>query len=301
MELEPEVKMELEAAGLITYTSFLKNRFVIIPSFKITKLGNENKFRSQYIVYDKVLKRNLSFYFDEGPDLASYIKKFKFLNPLFKRNFPNLDKLNQNGPNILNRAESEEVEILIDNSLAFNSKNPFDYIQKNDGFINGPLLMRNEILRKYPQGKIGKIKLGDKKFLTIKENKNKNIVETFIPLYLKKGFVFKINYPQDSNFRNDFLSTFLYFSKWENPKFGGEFFLTSKEKDFKSYALERFLICAKEGISDPLYLELVMEGLDSYLFVGNLNEGIKFDKETLNKLNDQKNAIKEKSFVLKGP
>ena len=101
---------------------------MIIPSFKITKWGNENEYHPQYIVYDKVLKRNLTFNFEEGPNILNYINSGQFLNPLFKFNFPELNSIMDFGPNELLKRESEEFEIFLENSLTLHPQNPFEYI-----------------------------------------------------------------------------------------------------------------------------------------------------------------------------
>jgi hypothetical protein len=301
-ELRPETNYQLSGVGLKTSSGLLKNRFVIIPSFKITKWGNENEYHPQYIVYDKILKRNLSFYFEEGPNILNYVKSGQFLNPMFSFNFPELNSMSDIGSNELSKREFEEFGIFLDNSLAFIPQNPFEYILNNGIFIKGALNLRGEILDKFPGSKIEKIRLGDKTFLVFKELKNKRVSETFLPLFLKKTFLLKINHTSDLEFRNDFLSAFFYFSKWGSPDTNKSYFLTKTNSNPENFATETLLESAAEAIalSDPLYLETVLEGLDSYIFVSQLKRGITMDSQSLIKLKNQKSAILEKTFALKG-
>ncbi len=301
-ELRPETNYQISSVGLKTSSGLLKNRFVIIPSFKITKWGNENQYHPQYIVYDKVLKRNLTFYFEEGPNILNYIKSGQFLNPMFGFNFPELNFLSDIGPNELLKSESEEFGIFLENSLTFGPSNPFEYIFNNGIFIKGPLNLRAEILDKFPRSKIEKIRLGDKTFLVFKELKNKRVSETLLPLFLKKTFLLKINHSSDLDFRNDFLSAFFYFSKWESPDNNKPYFLTKTNLNPENFATETLLESAAEALalSDPLYLETVLEGLDNYIFVSQLKRGVVMNAQSLNKLKNQKSVILKKTFALKG-
>jgi hypothetical protein len=301
-ELRPETNYQISGVGLKTSSGLLKNRFVIIPSFKITKSGNENEYHPQYIVYDKILKRNLTFYFEEGPNIINYVKSGQFLNPMFAFNFPELNFLSDTPPNELLKRESEELGILLENSLTFRPSNPFEYILNNGIFIKGALNLRAEILDKFPGSKIEKIRLGDKTFLVFKELKNKRVSETFFPLFLKKTFLLKINHTSDLDFRNDFLSAFFYFSNWQSPDNDKSYFLAKNNSNSENFATETLLESAAEALalSDPLYLETVLEGLDSYIFVFQLKRGITMDTQSLNKLKNQKSAILEKTFALKG-
>lgn len=302
-ELRPDSTYEVQSAGLRTFSGLMKDRYVLIPSFKMTKRGSENKYCPQYIVYDKMLKRNLSFYFEKGMEIISWIKVGKLANPLFKIFYPGLNSLEDSTDGlVLSQQNSEEFELFLENSLRLDASNPFNYIQNNGIFVKGPLSLKNEILKKYPAEKIEKIKLGDKTFLCFKERRNGKMIETFIPLFLKNGFVLKLSHSLDPNFRNDFLSTFFYFSKWNAPNDQGAYFLRKGELDYKKFAAESLLNSAKESMAlkDSFYQDTVLDGLDRFLFVTQLKGGLDFDVESLIQMKLLKNALLEKSFALKG-
>lgn len=298
-ELKPDTFYEVPSVGLSTSSAMLNDRFVLIPSFKMVKYGIKNEYQPQYIVYDKILKRNLSFYFENGTEILSWIKFGKTLNPTFGILYPGLDSLNDP---ILSQQQSEEFELFLENSLIFDSSKPINYIRKNGMFIKGPLIVRSKILEKYPADWIEKIKLGNKTFLCIKETKNGKVFETFIPLYMKKGFVLRLSHLKDSGFRNDFLSTFFYFSNWGYPKIQSDFYLNKGKLDYKKFAAESLINSAKESLTlkDPLYQDTVLESLERFIFVSQLKGGVDFDIQSLTQFKLLKNALLEKSFALKG-
>lgn len=300
-ELKPNSFYKMDGAGLTTSSGFLKDRFVLIPSFKMTKWGSENEYRPQYIVYDKFLRRNLSFYFEKGPSVLSMIKMGKDLNPLFALLFPSLDSLNNYGEEILSLQQSEELELFLENSLTLNPSKPLNYILNNGIFVKGPLSLKNDLIKRYPADRIEKIKLGDKKFFCFKETKNGKVIETYLPLFLKNTFVLRLTHSIDPNFRNDFLSTFFYFSKWGRPNFQIPFYLSKGDLDYKRFAGEGLLLAAKEALElkDPLYLDTVLDGLDRFIFISQL-KSLDFDASLRNQLIFLKDELLEKTFALKG-
>lgn len=300
-ELKPNFTYRMNGAGLHTASGLLKDRFVLIPSFKMTKWGSENDYRPQYIFYDKLLRRNLSFYFEKGPDIMPMVKLGKNLNPLFGNLYPNLDTLEFKNEGMLSKQQSEELELFLEKSLNLDSTRPFNYILNNGIFIKGPLSLKNHLLKRFPADRIEKVRMGDKNFLCFKENKNGKDIETYLPLFLKNTFVLKITHAMDSNFRNDFLSTFFYFSRWEYPNFSIPFYLSKEDLDYKKFAGEGLLSAASEALAlkDPLYLDTVIDALDRYLFVTQLQK-IDFDTTFKNQLISLKNELLEKTFALRG-
>jgi hypothetical protein len=300
-ELKPNSIYRMAGSGLKTSSGFLRDRFVLIPSFKMTKWGNENEYRPQYMVYDKLLRRNLSFYFEKGPSVLSMIKIGKELNPFFGVLFPALDSLNNNGEEMFSWQQSEELELFLESSLTLNPSKPINYILNNGIFIKGPLALKNDLIKRYPAEKIEKIRLGDKAFLCFRETKNGKVIETYLPLFLKDTFVLKLTHAMDSNFRNDFLSTFFYFSKWEKPNYQVPFYLSKGDLDYKRFTGEGLLSAAKEALElkDPLYLDTVLDGLDRFMFVSQL-KSLDFDITLRNQLISLKDELQEKTFALKG-
>ncbi len=300
-ELKPNFIYKMSGAGLHTTSGLLKDRFVLIPSFKMIKWGSENEYRPQYIFYDKLLRRNLSFYFEKGPDLMPMIKLGKNLNPIFSIFYPNLDTLDNKNQEMLSQQQSEELELFLEKSLTLNPSRPFNYILNNGIFIKGPLSLKNHLLKRFPADKVEKVRMGDKTFLCFKETKNGKEIETYFPLFLKNTFVLRITHAMDSNFRNDFLSTFFYFSKWGKPNFEIPFYLSKDDLDYKKFAGEGLLSAAREALAlkDPLYLDTVIDALDRYIFLSQLKK-INFDITSKNQLISLKNELLEKTFALRG-
>ncbi len=301
-ENKPQDIYKIPQVGLSTYSDLFKNRLVIIPTYKITKWGDANKYQLQYIVYDKILKRSLVFYFEPGPDLLSWIDTAKFLNPTFGYFYPYLDKLKKDSFNILSKSESEEFEILIENVLTFNRKKPFDYFLNNGPFLKGFTDLSSIISEKFHPEKIEKTKLGNKSFLTFKNFKNGKTYETFIPLYSKKLFSLKLVHSSDNQFRNDFLSVFFYFANWDIPIQSKGFYLSKNGEDFKKFSYNSLKENSEEAISlgDPFYLESVLDGLEGHIFISQFKTFLALDNDMIEVLKKEKKIILEKTYALKG-
>ena len=83
------------------------------------------------------------------------------------------------------------------------------------------------------------------------------------------------------------MNSFQHFFIFQNgnlPKTINYIFLLKLIPNPETFATEALLENAAEALalSDPLYLETVLEGLDSYIFVSQLKKGIKMDNQSLN-------------------
>ncbi|MBT3586245.1 MAG: hypothetical protein HN509_15160 [Halobacteriovoraceae bacterium] len=222
-------------------SSLNKGRFILLPSFEVTKVGNKRKITPYIQIYDKK---------NQTDGILKITKKFNLLrlleigrvgNPLFVKRYPELDlilaqdrkkfgrkKYHQDLKRtpLINPLGQEEIESFIQSSFELSLSHLFGHILNNGPFLRGYVQVRNKMMELIDLGstpEVDMVNLGSHRFLRLKQSfedplpDTKGQVESLIPLGTNNSMVFQFSWKkniQAALARKAFRSTFLGNSHW---------------------------------------------------------------------------------------
>ncbi len=231
-----------------------QGRFEFIPSFEITKIGNQKKSKPVMNIYDhkhKVmgkLKRRGSL------PLKRIIALAAKGNPLFNAQFPRLAAYRKNGIN--DPKMYNELDHLLRKSFELTMGSFFRHALTYGPFIRGYINLRNamlEMVTGYGVPEIDIIQWGNHPFLRFrqissdKKDEDYPYRETLIPLQSNELIVFEYFWGKgltDANSRKDFEKIFFATCDWFfNKDFEDD--LPQEEKDFTPFHILDYYLKGK--------------------------------------------------------
>ncbi|MBT7610502.1 MAG: hypothetical protein HN576_12155 [Bacteriovoracaceae bacterium] len=243
-----------------SFSSLKNGRFLLLPSFQITKKGKSKKITPYFIIYDT--KNNADGYFKitgTVPLLDVMLVGIKG-NPLFKSKYPELFKiLNEqrsiyekrpyqekyNKRTLINKLAGEQIEDLIQTSFELSYSSVAKHFFSNGPFIRGYVEVRNRLLgivNKAATPEIDIIQMGAHKFLRFQQKLIKDrpgqkpYLETLLPISTHNALLFEFGWNkdiQDAISRRDFRESFFGVVDWYFD-YKNVFNYPARLEDFKS-------------------------------------------------------------------
>jgi hypothetical protein len=224
-----------------SFSSLKDGRFIILPSFQITKKGKKKRITPYFIIYDT--KNNSDGYFKitgTVPLLDVMLVGSKG-NPLFESKYPELIKIlkeqrtlyekkdyleKYNKRTLINQLAGDQIEDLIQTSFELSYKSMTQHLLNNGPFIRGYVEVRNKLLsivQKAPTPEVDIIQMGAHKFLRFQQKLPKDrpgqkpYLETLLPISTHNALLFEFGWDksiQDAISRRDFRESFFGVVDW---------------------------------------------------------------------------------------
>ncbi|MCO4795000.1 MAG: hypothetical protein KC493_14890 [Bacteriovoracaceae bacterium] len=226
---------------LNSFTSLKEQRFVLLPSFQITKRKNKKRINPFLVVYDTKNGIDGEFRIAGKVGLLGLLEKSNKGNPLFKARYPELSellnedrKIYQKKPYrqeygkkfLISSLVTTEVESLVQSSFELSLSRLFSHVMENGPFIRGYVDLRNSLLtipRKGTIPNVDIVKMGSTKFLRFKQifdnppDGQRAYQETLVPMATNNALIYKFNWGkgmQDALSRKDFRESFFGVVDW---------------------------------------------------------------------------------------
>lgn len=249
-----------------SFTSLKDGRFILLPSFQITKKGRSKKITPYFIIYDS--KNNSDGYFKiKGTvPLLDVLENGKKGNPLFDSKYKELGKIlgekrslfekrdyqeKFNKRTLINRLGKEEIESLIQTSFELSYKSMLTHLLRNGPFIRGYVEVRNKLLSiadRNPTPEVDIVQMGAHKFLRLRQTLEKErlgqkpYTETLLPVTTHNALLYEFGWDktiQDAISRRDFRESFFGVVDWYFD-YKDVFKFPEKLEDFKSVQILDF-------------------------------------------------------------
>jgi len=222
--------------GFETQSFLNENKYVLIPSYQIKKLGNKNRFIPELVIYDQKGKQVGLMRPERKIPLMEMVSQVKKYNPLFTIFYPDIARELASGKKYtkvdfsfknqkyhgFGRGLKEELVLYVQNAMELYAKRPQTYVLSNGPFFRSSLTFRKEILNSFGiwAEEVNMKRLGDMVFLVGQAPREKNVFgqrgleESFIPLGTGKGQRIYFSWPGGTHFKKEFLNSFFSYAKW---------------------------------------------------------------------------------------
>ncbi|TNF03609.1 MAG: hypothetical protein EP326_02270 [Deltaproteobacteria bacterium] len=226
---------------LNSFTSLQNQRFVLLPSFQITKKNNKQRINPFLIIYDTKNGADGEFRITGKVDLLDILDRARKGNPLFKARYKELyQTLNEDrkiydkkpyrqeyGKKFLiSKLVTDEVESLIQSSFELSLSKLPSHVLDNGPFIRGYVDLRNSLLTIPTKGQVPEVdivKMGSTEFLRFKQvfdnppEGQRAYQETLLPLTTNNALIYTFNWGkgmQDALSRKEFRESFFGVVDW---------------------------------------------------------------------------------------
>lgn len=226
---------------LNSFTSLKNQRFVLLPSFQITKKNNKQRINPFLIVYDTKNGSAGEFRITGKVDLLDILERARKGNPLFKARYKELNQLLSEDRKIYDKKPyrqeygkkflisplvTEEIESLVQSSFELSFTRLPSHVLDNGPFIRGYVDLRNALLTIPTKGQIPEVdilKMGSTQFLRFKQifdnppEGQKAYQETLLPLATNNALIYTFNWGkgmQDALSRKEFRESFFGVVDW---------------------------------------------------------------------------------------
>ncbi len=245
---------------LNSFSSLRDGRFLILPSFQVTKKGKTKKMTPYFIIYDT--KNSSDGYFKAigTVPLMGLMSFGKKGNPFFSFKYPELDKAlgekrtlyekrnytdQSHKKTLINQLAKAEIKELIQSSFELSYKSLGQHLLNNGPFIRGHVEVRNKLLKLVPKNPIPEvdlIQMGSHKFLRFKQKflkkrvGQKPYVETLLPITSQNALVYEFGWDKtmrDAFSRKAFRESFFGVVDWYFD-YKSVFKFPKNKDDFKS-------------------------------------------------------------------
>lgn len=268
-----------------SFSSLAEGRFLILPSFEVSKIAGRKKISPYIRIYDKENKRIGIMKLGKKFSLLDIIRNGKNGNPLFAARYPELTKILKksgkvyerqlytkgDGLPLINPLGIEEIEEFIKSSFELSFSKMFGHILQNGPFVKGYVEVRNTLLRHIRKGAIPEVdivELGSSKsfthrFLRFRQSyeeqppNGKGFLETFIPIGTNNSVLLEIGWDMDlpsALSRNKFFETFLNSCQWYFD-FKNIFPFPKGESEMKPFHIVDYFTKRKQPVENVKILE----------------------------------------------
>lgn len=224
-----------------SFSSLKDGRFIILPSFQITKKGKKKKITPYFIIYDTKNNTNGYFKITGTVPLLDVMLEGSKGNPFFDKKYPELIKIltekrtlyekkdyldKYNKRTLINKLAGDQIENLIQTSFELSYQSMAKHLLRNGPFIRGYVEVRNKLLsivQKGPTPEVDIIQMGAHKFLRFQQKLPKDrpgqkpYLETLLPISTHNALLFEFGWDksiQDAISRRDFRESFFGVVDW---------------------------------------------------------------------------------------
>jgi len=226
---------------LNSFTSLQNQRFVLLPSFQITKKNNKKRINPFLIIYDTKNGSDGEFRITGKVDLLDILERARKGNPLFNARYKELHQLLNEDRKIyvkkpyrqeygkkflISKLVHEEIDSLVQSSFELSLSNLPSHVLDNGPFIRGYVDLRNALLTITSRSQVPEVdilKMGSTQFLRFKQifdsppEGQRAYQETLLPLTTNNALIYTFNWGksmQDALSRKEFRESFFGVVDW---------------------------------------------------------------------------------------